>query len=1110
MSIKQRKNDPFGNLQAADVSKACECVLATPKLLKDKSLPTPGAKIAKPCSPSDGSVMELKANLLQPAKFCSYWRKGYAPEMNMPKEMLTEEDQGREAHSRPSSPLRLRVSALVQTTGIPSSEQPSPTVISRTDGEEEIIQPATFRATDSVAVEPAIPTGIDRSALANLSPSKDATLAFDDSDANGTSVVATSNVTWKYPAVMLDYSALVSTIVCSGGASMKVNFANVASYNTAKTAWSQAAPLLLITATKPCSNGSENALFLAASVASSGSTMLTAKGKFVDFGDVVNNVELSFSPPAAAKVNATAVTAYENRCGTMPTGSDGPQITCGPYRNLYLNYQAGFYPAGNEVEISAALDKIAPGSSGSLSARHEFLERDLLADWKEAKKYLSQQVTSYVSAFSSSNPKLYNSISSIATAVTNEIKTNTKVQDVLNDVLLVAQLKLLEGDVVARVSRASVPAATFTGAFGALQQVPKAASKWGVQPRLYSYNITESLVDTAWMDKINGSTGSAMISKLPGVQIFCIDCGVAGALAFTGNYLDSIADGKRSTQWKLFAEGPFSSSFVFGIDALAPGPGSMNKTLITTIDLPTMSIGRTFVVKPRIELSVSADWTVSAPGRPLQGIKMNSPKIVLDDQTGNSYLKGAGQLKTTGFNGPITAQFDVTSGAAGKFNFTAYTEIFMDISGEKVEGTTLTFQDRQTFVSSGNAVGKEQKCSPWAVGDTVQDRLSYPADAGLRESAVVSRSEDAPTCVSNADFKSATSSTTTTSASRTSTVSTSVPSITTTPKTSGTTSTTSSTMTSTLSLQTGEPDCPSRNNTVYSSSSGKGYQARCNIEYLGGTMSCDNTIKTWTACMGLCDSISGCKYAAHYKDRLSPTQEFTCCLHSEIYLENAEPQSSDSPYDIVSGVPTSTNKRRRALILDAPVASNHRRSLRRRETGSGTVALELTLDLGPSTDYYYITMEQPTQLVAVLKPTNLTESDLFTMLDDTVTGPASGDVMVYVPVGGSIKPKYGRITAVVQDEDQVNIPIGSRSFSLVPFDTDAGEMLLGLDTLGKAWVPYVCGFASDSDSLFFLLPVDNDFPSAEELNNDPEFVKSVAAGEKVKACSPAFVEAIKV
>lgn len=113
-------------------------------------------------------------------------------------------------------------------------------------------------------------------------------------------------------------------------------------------------------------------MFLASSILSSGSLQIAASGSPIPFRDAVKGYSLSFAPDSPSTTNETTSQQDPNRCGPKPTAANGPEITCGPWRNLYLNYKNGFYPVTSDSDMSEAFADIAPFDDDALSRRGLF------------------------------------------------------------------------------------------------------------------------------------------------------------------------------------------------------------------------------------------------------------------------------------------------------------------------------------------------------------------------------------------------------------------------------------------------------------------------------------------------------------------------------------------------------------------------------------------------------------------------------------------------------------------------------------------------------------------------------------------------------------------
>ncbi|KAF2148367.1 hypothetical protein K461DRAFT_301911 [Myriangium duriaei CBS 260.36] len=232
---------------------------------------------------------------------------------------------------------------------------------------------ATVSASTNVAAKPAVPSTVNKAALSNLTPSKNATLAFKDSSSSSFS--ANSNATFKYPSVMLDYSSLISSVVCSTkNSTMTINFTSKSASTSAYTLWTKQSSLVFVTSSSSCSTNGSDYYFLASALSQASTGAVTVKGSTQSLSQVIASYAVKFSTGSSSTTTSSAVktntklslsgiiaqlqhTINSLSSSTLVTSPWGSQSQLFRYvpSALSIFTNLGFYESLTEYAISDAL-----------------------------------------------------------------------------------------------------------------------------------------------------------------------------------------------------------------------------------------------------------------------------------------------------------------------------------------------------------------------------------------------------------------------------------------------------------------------------------------------------------------------------------------------------------------------------------------------------------------------------------------------------------------------------------------------------------------------------------------------------------------------------------
>ncbi|CAL3972347.1 unnamed protein product [Diplocarpon coronariae] len=131
----------------------------------------------------------------------------------------------------------------------------------------------------------------------SLTPRTNVTLYYQSS---GSAMVAEVDVMMKYPSVMLEDVAAISSVACTRS-SVSVTFQSPASYDESRSVWPPSAFLLFTKHRGACDATNERGIYLVKSITSDRARLLiTAATDATSWTDAAENMDLSFVTPSAA------------------------------------------------------------------------------------------------------------------------------------------------------------------------------------------------------------------------------------------------------------------------------------------------------------------------------------------------------------------------------------------------------------------------------------------------------------------------------------------------------------------------------------------------------------------------------------------------------------------------------------------------------------------------------------------------------------------------------------------------------------------------------------------------------------------------------------------
>ncbi|KAL1614919.1 hypothetical protein SLS54_009368 [Diplodia seriata] len=486
-------------------------------------------------------------------------------------------------------------------------------------------EPMTLESPPLATLGPVAPPGINMGGLKVLTPDPTTELWYngdDDAMADDDSGAVTVRLTieYMYPSIVLDHSIYITGISCGGGV-LTGTFTEQTPFLHAAEEWPSQAPILLISSESSCGNGAQNAFWLASSVAfDTGAMTFSAPGESVELADIYTNMDIDFGKIDydTDADNGTSSDDGTASCGSpsSPFLDDLPAVDCGADFDKALDDALGYYAAngaGQQVVLAAA-GVPADDSENSLAKRGWFTS-------------LIKAVAKVVVAVVKVVAVVVQAVAQVVVAV---------VQKAVEVVKVVVQAVVAVSIAVAtQVAKLAVFIATGNYSNSLTLPVnlgPPASvleeSPWGTTGfKFYTYTPEEGgekwEASAAALEKIQTELiGEA--DPEPGIELWCVDCGVRGKIVATGSISATPISGLK--KGSIGISGNMYAGVFLGVNAFTQWEKTVRKDLFVK-GLPGWSIPGIVSLGPRLILAAQATISVEAEGQLLTGASLNWPNF---------------------------------------------------------------------------------------------------------------------------------------------------------------------------------------------------------------------------------------------------------------------------------------------------------------------------------------------------------------------------------------------------------------------------------------------------------------------------------------------------
>ena len=517
---------------------------------------------------------------------------------------------------------------------------------------------------------PVSPPGTDMGGLGVLTPELVTELWFGGSadamkDEESGAVTVRITVDYKYPSIVLDHSVYIKNIDCASG-SLQAKFDNLLAFSHAADTWSAKVPLLFITSAKSCGNGDQNSFWLARSIAfDQNANTFSASGANVELADVYNEMDIDFGKIEQRNTTSANISSVDEdtfSCG-KPSSSfvdDLPAVACGTLFDKSLDEKLGYYATDSDDEqhvlASAGLDFSEDTDASikrSLSKRGWFsnLAKKVV---QKAVQVVKQAAVTVVKQAAQVVVQVAQKAATVAVAV---VKTTVNV----GIALAVNAAKLVVFVVTGDYSNSLTLPIDLGSGTSLTQTTP-----WEGTTGFKFYDYRPEREGKKWKSSAINLARVASEFKLlpgekdpePGVELWCVDCGVKGKFVATGSISATPLSGLKKAQ--VGVHGNMYVGAFLGLNAFTSYEKTLRKDLFVK-GLPGWEIPKIVSLGPRVILGAQATFSIEAEGQLLTGASLNWPafQATLDfvDQSKSSQ---------SGWTPEITRKFDAHGSLSAK------------------------------------------------------------------------------------------------------------------------------------------------------------------------------------------------------------------------------------------------------------------------------------------------------------------------------------------------------------------------------------------------------------------------------------------------------------
>jgi hypothetical protein len=228
-------------------------------------------------------------------------------------------------------------------------------------------------------------------------------------------------------------------------------------------------------------------------------------------------------------------------------------------------------------------------------------------------------------------------VAPVAKAVVNTVaKVVAPIAAVLPPVVKQAIISVAKTAVNIAVATVSSALSFLTGSFSQTLSIPinltvpsalLYPSPWGQQFKFYEFTLAKTDPKYAATNAALLTVGADLLgapNPYPGIQLFCVDCGVTGDISGTGSL--SISATQGFYKGSISIQGNVEAGVQVGINGFASYTATEDIPIIKT-GLPGFSIPKVVTIGPSLELDIEVGIEFDAIGQVLVGTTYSWPSI---------------------------------------------------------------------------------------------------------------------------------------------------------------------------------------------------------------------------------------------------------------------------------------------------------------------------------------------------------------------------------------------------------------------------------------------------------------------------------------------------
>ncbi|KAI4254492.1 MAG: hypothetical protein LQ352_003067 [Teloschistes flavicans] len=418
----------------------------------------------------------------------------------------------------------------------------------------------------------------------------------------------------SHPAVILEHSGYIKSVQCSGS-NLDISFTEKTAFDFAGKAWATERDFILSTYTDGCGTPKEQHTFWLIDHFETGScdNCITAVVRYeIPTEDALHEVDViwgQYTPDRSShkgygsnlrQRQDTSNRANSRDCGKAPSSKiDGfPTAACNsPTFDEDLDYAIGYFDF-EEEKYSQSLQEFVPGLKDVSPENNEGFEPILDGETGLVRRQGGRWFGNFVAA---AVKRTLKAASLNLKAVSNYVAQGASAvgQKVVNAIAVSPRFNL------------TVPAGV------PLPDSLYSDSPWGKALKIYTRENSTENTATIKGGTLKGESTATL-------TVYCVGCGVRGAVRLNGRAKWALKDGLQSAVVQI--NGTLGAGFSLGLDSVIATEQVFDYPL-GTVGVPGWQIYGVIIVGPSFGLSAVAELNIALAGQVLAGVNVTIPNF---------------------------------------------------------------------------------------------------------------------------------------------------------------------------------------------------------------------------------------------------------------------------------------------------------------------------------------------------------------------------------------------------------------------------------------------------------------------------------------------------